>query len=54
MDDPKYSHLSYQKKYYLINKDKIKAYQKAYYQNKKTPNHKSITITKGKFILFKD
>ena len=33
MDNPNLNHLSYQQKYYIVNKEKIKKYQKEYYQN---------------------
>tara|TARA_R110000787_G_scaffold239712_1_gene346010 strand:- start:506 stop:694 length:189 start_codon:yes stop_codon:yes gene_type:complete len=53
IDNNKY--LSYQQKYYIKNKIKIKNYQKIYYQNKKSNSRNyNLTITRGKFILFKD
>lgn len=53
MDNPNLNHLSYQQKYYIVNKEKIKKYQKEYYQIKKGCNKNyTMNIRYGKFILF--
>ena len=48
-------HLSYQQKYYIITKEKIKKYQKEYYQNKKsTSKNFEFSIIFKKVTLFGD
>ena len=45
---------TYSKKYYEQNREKILAYQKAYYRKKKDHTNKNtkIKIKHGKFVLF--
>ena len=46
------THLSYQQKYYINNKERIKRYQKTYYQTKKGSKKDYVfEIQVGKFIL---
>ena len=46
------SHLSYQQLYYIKNKEKIKQYQRTYYQTKKGSSKNYIMeIKRGSFIL---
>jgi len=45
--------ISYSKKYYNTNREKILAYQKEYYRNKKSSQFTGkIKVKRGKFILF--
>tara|TARA_R110002012_G_scaffold266431_2_gene449976 strand:+ start:2826 stop:2999 length:174 start_codon:yes stop_codon:yes gene_type:complete len=50
-DDNQKSHLSYQQLYYLKNKEKIKNYQRTYYQKKRSNTNYTLEIKRGKFIL---